>query len=169
MTAIVGGALSCTGSIAQGIKQVRTPGFKGRDTSTGVRVSHTCRGLSLTKGWRWRKREEKHRRFFRHAYTHIRECVYTCCWLGRSRTNAQYAAACAHRRIGRPRGDATALRRYNYLRARASLLLTGISLRLYTETKLFELPYGDIRSPFRLIENRGGMFTANLPRSSAAH
>lgn len=38
--------------------------------------------------------------------------------LDRSQANAQYAATCAaHRRIGRPRGDATALRRYNYLRA----------------------------------------------------
>lgn len=73
-------------------------------------------GLSAPKG------KEIQRFFWR--YTVFHGCVHVCCvrgrartLLGRSRTNAQYAAACAHRRIGRPRGDATALRRYNYLRA----------------------------------------------------
>lgn len=50
------------------------------------------------------------------VYVCARVCVLVAC----SRTNAQYAAACAHRRIGRPRGDATALRHYNYLRAPAN-------------------------------------------------
>jgi len=44
---------------------------------------------------------------------HARVCVRMHWWI----VDAQYTAVCAYRRIGRPRGDVTALRRYNYLRA----------------------------------------------------
>jgi len=68
----IGGALSCTGSIAQGIKQVRTPGFKGRAYVCRTRVESSDEGLTE------RGRREEAPRFFRHAYTRIRECVHIC-------------------------------------------------------------------------------------------
>lgn len=78
-----------------------------------TRVETATRGeeekLSASKG------KERDTALFSVLHGRIR--VYARTLLDRSQANAQYAAACAHRRIGRPRGDATTLRRYNYLRA----------------------------------------------------
>lgn len=97
-----------------------------------VRVSHTCQGRDgkggvnwsssgeRERGGRWREVEERRRASFgTRVSDNVRARAYVWCrLLDRSQANAQYAATCAaHRRIGRPRGDATALRRYNYLRA----------------------------------------------------
>lgn len=91
--------------------RTRVKAVTGRET----RIGHLRERQAVGGGGR-----EQMSRFFRHTRVQATcERSHTCGRsLDRSQANAQYAATCAaHRRIGRPRGHATALRRYNYLRA----------------------------------------------------